>query len=234
MKKLIPGLILLSLLFAACEPDADIAPRLNEAGNTILVDASKDGGGWWFPQTPPVLSASAPHQGKAMADFLRHLGYQVDELHVGDTITLAKLNNYRCVIRASGFYNYSASEVQAYQLYLNGGGSLLLTNDHMQYTTNDLLSATLGVDFEGTIYGNVDQYATHAITQSATPFYYNAGSFVRNPDPARLTVLGWVNTNAVMGIVRHPVARIFFIGDINGIEGMPQPFMGNLFNWLLN
>lgn len=234
MKKFIPIWVLLFLFISSCEPDMDFRDHPNEAGNTILVDASKDGGGWWFPQGPPTFNAMEYHQGKAMADYLRNLGYKVDELPRGDTITQAKLANYKCIIRASGFYNYSANEVAAYQTYLSNGGSLLLINDHMSYTTNDLLCATLGVNFEGTIYGDVNQYATHSITQGATPFYYNAGSFIRNPDPARMTVLGWVNTNAVMGILHHPSAKIFFIGDINGPESLPQPFTGNLFNWLLN
>lgn len=234
MKKFFPIGALLFLFLTSCEPDMDFRQDPIDTQNAILVDASKDGGGWWFPQAPPTFNAMAPHQGKAMADYLRNLGYRVDELPRGDTITQATLANYKCVIRASGFYNYSANEVAAFQTYLSNGGSLLLINDHMQTSTNDLLSSTLGVNFEGTIYGDVNQYATHSITQGATSFYYNAGSFIRNPDPARMTVLGWVNTNAVMGILNHPSAKIFFIGDINGLEGMPQPFTGNLFNWLLN
>ncbi len=40
----------------------------------ILIDASHDGGVWWFPQSGP-FSPGAPHQGKALADHLRGLGH---------------------------------------------------------------------------------------------------------------------------------------------------------------
>src|SRR3954453_17646048 len=60
--------------------DSILALRLE---TTILVDASKDGGTWWFPQAPPFFSDLADHQGKAIADYLRSVGYQIDELPRG-------------------------------------------------------------------------------------------------------------------------------------------------------
>ena len=45
----------------------------------VLIDASRDGGVWWFPQVAP-FSAEAGHQGKALADHMRGLGYFVEEL----------------------------------------------------------------------------------------------------------------------------------------------------------
>ena len=40
-------------------------PKNDTSGEKILVDASKDGGVWWFPQSPGGFSAEADHQGKA-------------------------------------------------------------------------------------------------------------------------------------------------------------------------
>jgi hypothetical protein len=34
-----------------------------------------------------------------------------------------------------------------------------------------------------------------------------------------------------MGTLHHAHAKIFFIGEINGIEGVPQPFVRNLVAW---
>src|SRR5262249_30671099 len=54
----------------------------------ILVDASKDGGVWWWPQTPSNgYSENRDHQGKPLADYLKKLGYEVDELPLGAIIT---------------------------------------------------------------------------------------------------------------------------------------------------
>jgi hypothetical protein len=38
--------------------------------------------------------------------------------------------------------------------------------------------------------------------------------------------------SAVMGIIKHPTAKIFFIGDINGLEQTPQPLTDGLIAWL--
>jgi len=66
-----------------------------------------------------------------------------------------------------------------------------------------------------------------------------------------IDVLGWLpkNTNieyhngrigdnvnkpdgiAVMGILHHPTSKIFFIGQINGLERVPQPLVSNIVKW---
>jgi hypothetical protein len=59
-----------------------------------------------------------------------------------------------------------------------------------------------------------------------------------NPDPARMTILANVGKTttqqgyAAMGFLHHSKARVFFIGDTNGIEQVPQPFTNNLVQWL--
>ena len=85
-----------------------------------------------------------------------------------------------------------------------------------------------------------------------TPLLYNAGSVILSPaDHPNIEVLGRLRNSdfvdldgdggqdqneptgaAVMGILRHPSARIFSLGDINGIEGVPQPFVDNLVSWV--
>jgi len=36
----------------------------------------------------------------------------------------------------------------------------------------------------------------------------------------------------VMGVLNYPNSRVFFIGDMNGLEIQPQPFINNLINWM--
>jgi hypothetical protein len=57
------------------------------AGDKILVDASYGGGMWWSPQDYP-FDENLPHQGKALADYLKSLGCSVTELaRITDTPT---------------------------------------------------------------------------------------------------------------------------------------------------
>ena len=204
------------------------------ASKSILVDASKDGGGWWFPQSPATgFSATNPHQGTALADYFRSLGYQVDELPRGAIITSELLDKYSKVIRPSAFFSYSTEEIKAYTSFLNRSSSLLLISDHLTNTVNDQLSASLGLAFEGAYWGPITSFQPHAITSGVTSLNYIAGSVIRSWDPSKITVLGYQTTGAAaMGIVNHPSSKIFFIGDVNGIEQVPQPFISNLSNWL--
>ena len=204
---------------------------------SILIDASRDGGVWWFPQSSATgFSSLNDHQGKALANYLRSLGYLVDELPRGTVITSDLLNKYDNVVRAVGFGSYSIDEIAAYKLFLNGNKSLLLLQDHLMNSINDQLSIELGVNFEGTYSGALNSFSPHTITTGVTPMSYIAGSVIFNPDPSRINVLSTLMVNgtnaAAMGIVNHPTSRIVFIGDTNGIETVPQPLTLNLVSWL--
>src|SRR5688500_2334078 len=59
-----------------------------QTNNKILIDASRDGGVWWFPQSSETgFSSNADHQGKPLADYFRSQGYEVNELTRGTVIT---------------------------------------------------------------------------------------------------------------------------------------------------
>ena len=219
----------------------------------ILVDSSKDGGGWWFPQSAATgFSPAAPHQGRDLAVYLRNFGYTVDELPIGHVINASLLAPYKMVIRGAPFYNYTAAEVAAYDSFLKGNVSLLLISDHMQNTSNDRLSEYLGVQFAGVAYGTITHLNTHTITTGVTSIPFIAGSAVINTNTSNMTILGNLDANEyvdlnkngiydnldikappVMGILQHPTAKIFFLSDVNGLEQLPQPFFNNLIKWLL-
>ena len=228
--------------------------RVVPKDSMILIDASRDGGVWWFPQDPTTgFHSTDPHQGKALADRLRELGFQVKELGRGEIITDNTLESYTNVIRGPAFSDYTPSEVESYDRYLQKGGSLLLMQDHLRYTANDRLSEHLGVHFTGVALGTITTYAPHAITEHAGPLPYIAGSVViLDEKTTNLTGLGWlgpedfldangngvydpgeVKAPCVMGIVTdHPGSRILFIGDSNGLENVPQPLTDNIIKWL--
>lgn len=215
-----------------------VTPSDSVKPKTILVDASKDGGVWWFPQADS-FSDSAMHQGKPLADYFRSLGYTVDELPRGKIVTKEELKPYKYVIRVGGFATYQAEELAAYDSCLKESSSLLYLNDHLTYFPNDALSEHLGLDFTGAITGNITNFVDHNITSQVTTLPYIAGSYITNPNPDKITVLGYMQLAdaahtqvAAMGVLKHPTSKIFFMGDSNCIESLPQPFTKNLVAWL--
>ena len=59
------------------------------------------------------------HQGKGLADYLRSLGYHVDELPRGAVITNELLTNYSKIIRGPAFFDYTDEELAAYKNFMN-------------------------------------------------------------------------------------------------------------------
>lgn len=200
-------------------------------GNSVLVDASRDGGGWWFPQAGP-FSPESYHQGQALADYLRNRGYVVQELARGTTITDDLLMASKIVIRANVFGSYTSAELQAYQHFLACPRTLLLFGDYVSDGSQDQLAEMLGVRFTGSVFGYVTEFAAHPITNGMVPLFYNAGAVVEAGYPSTVHILGWLSTGEpVMGVVDHGTANIFFLGEVNGIESVPQPLVDNLISW---
>ena len=224
-----------------------------QTNNKILIDASRDGGVWWFPQSSETgFSSNADHQGKQLADYLRGQGYEVYELARGTTITDDLLNQYDKVIRAGGFGTYTSSEITAYDHFINRTSSLILLQDHLSNYANDNLSEHLGVQFAGGLGGIITEFTSNPITRGVTSLSYMFGSVVINaPKNTTMTILGSfdssvsfdannsgefdngdISSPAVMGILNsYPDCRIFFMGDINALETLPQPFVYNLIQW---
>jgi len=65
------------------------------SGKKILVDASDDGGVWWYPQAG-TFDSNLPHQGKALADYIRSLGCTVTELPTGSGLAYDVTINAHC------------------------------------------------------------------------------------------------------------------------------------------
>ena len=223
------------------------------ADKSILVDASKDGGVWWFPQSPLTgFSENDDHQGQVLANYLRSLGFHVDELPRDAVITDQLLEKYSRIIRVAAFFPYTDKEIDAYKKFLKRPGAILLLQDHLTYTTNDKLSELFGLKFRGAVNGTVTNFISHEITAGISDLPFIAGAVVTNSDSnPNITVLGSLDKNtytvltsadpfitndnspAVMGLVNNfPQTKIFFLGDGNGIEMLPQPLTENLVNWL--
>lgn len=206
-----------------------------DAQISVLVDSSRDGGVWWFPQSEPLFDPTRPHQGKALADLLRNQGMTVVELPRPRTITREQLSQHRLVMAIDLCGTYSASEIGAYTDYVSSGGRLILLNDHKGNPACDIdsLSRAFGLNFSGTTdVTTVTMFAAHPITAGVGALPYIAGSVVTTA-PGSATMLGFLSGMPVMGVMPFGAGQVFFLGDTNGIELVPQPFVNNLFGYML-
>jgi hypothetical protein len=219
----------------------------------ILIDASHDGGVWWYPQSPATgFNPKEWHQGQPFANLLREKGFEVDELGRGAELTEEMFFGYYIVIRANGFQTYTDEELKVYSRLVYRGMNMVFFTDHKKYDPVDELGNLLGLKFEGIANGIVNNFTPHIITENISSIDYIAGSVLTNSDKnPDIEILGWLgeddyadlNFNGVkddnepsappvMGILHLPNSHIFFIGDINGLEVVPQPFIDNIIKWM--
>ena len=102
----------------------------------VLVDASKDGGLWWFPQGEGgIFDPRQPHQGKPLADLLRRQQWEVVELPRGDVITAEKLRDFDLIIKPPAYFSYTADEAMAYLNSIVAGACCCLAVEMRRTTT---------------------------------------------------------------------------------------------------
>ena len=209
-------------------------PSSKPCTTSILIDASHDGGVWWFPQSELTgFSPSVNHQGTSLAGYLRQSGYCVDEVPRGLVVTSTLLQQYDLVVRFGEFGTYTDEEIAAYDDYLANPKPLLLVSEHRQNDAHDELAEHLGLVFSGAVTDTVTNIIPHAITNGVTSIYYGGGAVIMAADlNDSIQVLASISGNAAMGILSHATAKIFFIGDSNDLLMVRQPFVGNLFGWL--
>jgi hypothetical protein len=191
----------------------------------ILIDASRDGGVWWAPQVGD-FDPRKPHQGKALADFLRREGADVEELprtlHFGSAtapaqvITAELLAPRDLVIRAGVNANYTdirmrvlgadfpAGEIGAYREYVGGGGRLLLMSDHLWPKQADPLAESFGIRLAGVSAGEnrIVRFVAHPITRNVGSVNYRVGSGLVGAPPAGATVLGFLSPRTYLDLDR--------------------------------
>jgi hypothetical protein len=213
----------------------------------VLIDASRDGGVWWFPQAGP-FDPFSPHQGKALAQYLRSLGHKVVELPRPYKIASALLAGYDVVVRAVGCGGYARTELAAYVNYVKNGGNLLLLAEH---GPSDQLALKFGLEFAGATRGEnlLSNYVSHPLTDQVGPLFYSCGGGLRrHPRGAailgRLSNLSFLDLDGngmqdpgepsappVLGAMIYGEGRVVFCGDANLWQMVPQPLVDNLMRW---
>jgi hypothetical protein len=207
---------------------------------SVLVDATHDGGVWWFPQAPSQPSGFNPdsaHQGGALANYLRAQGFTVTELGRGATMPADSMLTYATVIRASYYYDivrpgYSAADLAAYAAYTSCDRTLILLGEYLRDGQKDDLAEAYGIALAGIETGSISTFSAHALTAGVSSVPYIAGSVLASESNPAIQVLGRLaNGKAAMGLLTLPNAKLFWIGDMNGIQQLPQPFVANLVAW---
>jgi len=218
----------------------------------IVIDASHDGGVWWFPQGDSGFDTQKPHQGQEFAEMLRSKGFEVTELGRGKELSEEMFFGSYIVLRAGGFESYTQKEVQVYSKLLDRGMNLAFFTDHKKFDPKDEIADLLGLKFQGIANGIIQNFEPHQITANLESLYYIAGSAILEGDlNSNIEVLGrlgpdeFVDLNAnsvkepneptgsaVMGLLNYPKSRIFFFGDMNAVQIDTQPFIDNLVGWM--
>jgi len=212
------------------------APR----AKSVLVDPTHDGGVWWFPQaasTPAGFDPDAPHQGSALAAYLRGKGYTVTELGRGATLPTDSMRTYATVIRAGYYYDavhpgYSAADIDAYRAFLSCSRTLVLLGEFLRDGRRDDIADSLGISLTGMVTGTITDFSQHVLTDGVSSVPFITGSYLAANADLGVDVLGRLPTGeAVMGVLKKGDSKLFFLGDVNGIQLVPQPLVQNLVDW---
>lgn len=212
--KLIRSIIFFSIcLIPALSVSAQSVPVRVETPYRILIDASKDGGLWWFPQAG-TFDAAQHHQGKPFADMLRRDGAEVVELGRGVLVTTDTLKGFDLVIRVPSFFPYSPAEALAYRYRVAGGMRLLILAGGTR--NRDVLAEAFGLYFESrTQFTSIKRWVRHPFTRNLDEFDEGVWSgLLRVPNEA--VTLGWVsgsNDPPAMGYLPYGMGYVVFTGQ---------------------
>lgn len=128
---------------------------------SILVDASKDGGLWWFPQGER-FNPDEYHQGMQLSSRMKDQGWSVTELGRGETIDGSTLAGYDVILLVKPFFRYNESERQAYVQSVQNGAKLFLLGPD----PNGGVHAEFGLKFPlRSRFGSADSWVDHAFNR---------------------------------------------------------------------
>lgn len=199
---------------------------------TVVIDASHDGGAWWFPQGPPPLDPRKPHQGSALAEHLRNRGWRVIEIP-RNTIITNQLKGASIVIRMNFFGGYAESEVAAYREYLERGGRLLLIQGYVRENEaqSDTVAQQLGVRFEGVVETAVMQGAGES-NKDFNEALFRIGSVVVMYPYSTRRLAQLADGRLVMGMAMYGRGRMIFLSSVFPVLEIAQPFTMRLLDEL--
>jgi hypothetical protein len=237
MKKLL-YLICTLVIFTSCHNESDDSPNKQTYDSDIVINASNDGGSWWYPQgidCDPALD----HQGKELVDFLKQKGYSVYESCRQENVEISDYPKIKLLIVAGSYLPYSDAESQIIFDYVSNGGKLMLLLDH---TTDNTLANKFGLDFQNTNTNNIKiEFLNHEITQNIDSVYETSGVSGLNNSELSIDIIAkldnetYLDTNSngiqdqdeiaspiLIGTMDIEQGKVLFSGDINIWQQKPN------------
>ncbi len=209
-------------------------------GLSVVIDATNEGGTWWYPQAGPGFDPQQQHQGTKLAGHLRGRGWSVRELPRGMPDMSPELAGAQVAVCWDEITCHTAPEVGAYQDFVEGGGALLLLAGFRKELRYTPLAEAFGVRFEGSVRGaTIQRWADHPITRGLTPMALPIASLVTRY-PRATTPLGWLGagtdaaggTRLVMGLLPYGKGKVVFFSAELALIDVPQPFTDRLLDLL--
>jgi len=196
----------------------------------VVIDASRDGGAWWFPQGPPPFDPQKPHQGVLLANYLKSRGWEVIEIPRETKIT-DQFKGATMVVRFNKWGGYDASEVMAYREFVRNGGRLLLLEGYVRdaESENDAVARQFGIHFQGMVEAAAMRGAKGA-SRDYNSTVYRIGSIVDQYPQATRPLARLDDGRLVMGTFRFGRGRIIFLSSVFPVLQVPELFINRLFD----
>ena len=231
------SLCLAVLLVFACSsvPSLDAKPRVKQRPRLrIVIDASRDGGGWWFPQGPAPFDSEKWHQGSELAAYFKGRGWEVIEIPRGARLT-NQMEGASIVVRVNQYGTYMQTEVDAYREFVRKGGSLLLVTGFVRENEgeNDSVAKQFGLRFEGVIEAAV-MHSAAAYRKDFDETIYQIGSIVVRYPKSTQPLAQLDHDRLVMGMFRFGRGKIVFLSSVFSLLHVRQRFTTRLFDELAN
>lgn len=200
----------------------------------IIIDASRDGGTWWFPQKGKKIKSSKPHEGKALADYLKTLSPKVEEIEPGEIIT-NRLKNASVVVRFnSNGKPYSTEEATAYKDYVENGGRVLLVFSTPIKGSSDAVADNLGIRAGQTAQTPfIKKWAKHPITVGLKNVPFGVGSVISGYPESSIQLGMMTNGQSIFGMATVGEGKVIYLGSYATLLALSQPLTERIFGELL-
>lgn len=206
------GVLALSVASVASAQQADRGDT-HADGLRILIETSKDGGLWWFPQGKKGFDPSMRHQGKALADSMKARSWEIVELARGVTITAQTLKGFDVVIRTPSLFAYTEAEAQAFIEYVEAGGTLILmvsSRKHSQDPIPEAFDLTVGPSVPA---GDVSEWIDHPLGKDLKQLLGPWVPLTRLPEKAlSIASLGPATHETVAALVPQGKGLVYYVG----------------------
>lgn len=225
-----------SLLMGACllflsNPSSLLA---QDAKIKIVVDASRDGGTWWFPQEKKGFDPSKPHKGKFLADYLRTRCQEMLEIAPGEVV-VDQFKDASLVVRFNSYgARYWPEEVAAYKDYVVKGGRVLLVYGAPLKGSTDAVADELGIRFgQGAQTPYIKKWAVHPITTGLKDVPFMTGSVISGFPESSMQLATMANGQSIFGMANVGKGKVIYLGTFAPLIGLSQPFTQRVVDELL-